>query len=142
MKLLIAGGGTGGHVIPALTIAREFCARAAAQPQQRQVMFVGTARGMESRLVPPAGFPLELLQVGALQGQSSLTRVKTLLGLPGAIGNSLAILKRFQPHVVLGVGGYAAGPMMLAAALRGVPLAVYEPNAHPGLANQIGRAHV
>jgi UDP-N-acetylglucosamine--N-acetylmuramyl-(pentapeptide) pyrophosphoryl-undecaprenol N-acetylglucosamine transferase len=136
MKLLIAGGGTGGHVIPALTIAREFCARAAAQPQQRQVMFVGTARGMESRLVPPAGFPLELLQVGALQGQSSLTRVKTLLGLPGAIGNSLAILKRFQPHVVLGVGGYAAGPMMLAAALRGVPLAVYEPNAHPGLANR------
>lgn len=136
MKLLIAGGGTGGHVIPALTIAREFCARAQAPQPKREVLFVGTARGMEARLVPPAGFPLELLEVGALQGQSSLTRLKTLLGLPAAIARSSSILKRFQPDVVLGVGGYAAGPMMLAAALRGIPLAVYEPNAHPGLANR------
>lgn len=133
-KLLIAGGGTGGHVIPALVIAREFCRRG--HGEERQVLFVGTARGIESRMVPEAGFPLELLQVGALQGQSSLTRLKTLTGLPKAIAQSLSILKRFKPSVVLGVGGYAAGPMMLAAVLRGLPLALYEPNAHPGLANR------
>ena len=132
MKLLIAGGGTGGHVIPALTVAREFCRR----QEGREVLFVGTARGVEARRVPAAGFPLELLRVGALQGQSSLARLKTLAGLPKAIAQSISLLNQFRPNVVLGVGGYASGPMMLAAALRGVPLALYEPNAHPGLANR------
>jgi UDP-N-acetylglucosamine--N-acetylmuramyl-(pentapeptide) pyrophosphoryl-undecaprenol N-acetylglucosamine transferase len=132
VRLLIAGGGTGGHVIPALVLAQEFCRRAAA----RKVLFVGSRRGIESRLVPPAGFPLEYLQVGMLQGQSAAIRFQTLFNLPLAVWRGMKILERFQPHVVLGVGGYASGPVMLAAAFRGTPLAVFEPNAHPGLVNR------
>ena len=132
LRLLLAAGGTGGHVIPALVVAQEFCRR----DPSRQVLFVGAARGIENRLVPAAGFPLERLAIGALQGQSVAVRLKTLLALPNALWQALRILERFQPHVVLGVGGYAAGPMMLAAAFRGIPLAVLEPNAVPGLANR------
>ena len=131
-RLLLAAGGTGGHVIPALVIAGEFCGRR----RDRQVLFVGTARGVETRLVPQAGFPLELLEVGALQGQAAASRLKTLLLLPRSLWQALRILERFQPQVVLGIGGYAAGPMMLAAAWSGIPLAVLEPNAYPGLANR------
>ena len=132
MRLLLAAGGTGGHVIPALVVARELCAR----HPDGEVLFVGTRRGVETRLVPQAGFPVEFLEVGALQGQSVRARRKTLTQLPRAVWKSGQILERFQPHVVLGVGGYAAGPVMLAAALAGVPLAVLEPNAVPGLANR------
>lgn len=132
VRLLLAAGGTGGHVIPALVIAREFCARNPAH----QVRFVGTTRGIETRLVPEAGFPLELLEVGMLQGQAMATRLRTLLDLPRALWRAWRILDRFQPHVVLGVGGYAAGPVMLAAAWSGIPLAVLEPNAVPGLSNR------
>ena len=132
LKLLVAGGGTGGHVIPALVLATELRHR----DPSRQVLFVGTHRGIETRLVPPAGFPLELLQVGMLQGQSLAVRLKTLLALPRACWQAMRILDRFGPQVVLGVGGYASGPLMLAAAFRGTPLAVFEPNAYPGLVNR------
>jgi len=132
LRLLLAAGGTGGHVIPALVIAREFCRR----HSDAAVLFAGTARGVENRLVPEAEFPLELLRVGLLQGQSAATRVRTLLELPSALWQAGRILERFQPHVVLGVGGYAAGPIMLTAAWSGIPLAVLEPNAHPGLTNR------
>ncbi|MBI4479276.1 MAG: undecaprenyldiphospho-muramoylpentapeptide beta-N-acetylglucosaminyltransferase [Acidobacteria bacterium] len=138
MRLLLAAGGTGGHVIPALVVAREFCARDAA----RQVLFVGTARGVETKLVPQAGFSLELLEVGALQGEAAAARLKTLLGLPGAFWRAIRILNRFRPDVVLGVGGYAAGPVMLAAGWLGIPVAVLEPNAFPGLANRWAAPYV
>jgi len=132
MRLLLAAGGTGGHVIPGLVLARELCGRG---PEHR-VLFVGTSRGVENRLVPPAGFPLELLEVAALQGEPLAARLRNLLRLPGALGQASRIIARFRPDVVLGVGGYAAGPVMLAAALAGVPLAALEPNAVPGLANR------
>lgn len=132
LRLLIAAGGTGGHVIPALVIAREFRRRHG----ETEVVFAGTPRGVENRLVPAAGFPLERLQVGLLQGQSVATRVKTLLELPRALWQAGRMLERLQPQVVLGVGGYAAGPVMLMAAWSGIPLAVLEPNAHPGLTNR------
>ncbi|MBI4478618.1 MAG: undecaprenyldiphospho-muramoylpentapeptide beta-N-acetylglucosaminyltransferase [Acidobacteria bacterium] len=132
LKLLVAGGGTGGHVIPALVLATEFRRR----DPSRQVLFVGTHRGIETRLVPPAGFPLELLEVGMLQGQPLVVRLKTLLALPRACWQAMQMLDRFRPQVVLGVGGYASGPLMLAAAFRGTPLAVFEPNAFPGLVNR------
>jgi UDP-N-acetylglucosamine--N-acetylmuramyl-(pentapeptide) pyrophosphoryl-undecaprenol N-acetylglucosamine transferase len=119
-------------VIPALVIAREFRCR----HPEASVLFVGTPRGIENRLVPEAGFSVELLQVGLLQGQSVATRIRTLLELPRAVWQADRILERFQPNVVLGVGGYAAGPMMLAAAWSGIPLAVLEPNAYPGLTNR------
>ena len=132
LRLLVAGGGTGGHVIPALVLAREFCRR----DSSRQVLFCGTRRGIETRLVPAAGFPLELLEIGMLQGQTVSARLNTLLSLPRALFRAGRIIDKFQPHVVLGVGGYASGPVMLAAAFRGIPLAVFEPNAYPGLANR------
>jgi len=132
LRLLMAAGGTGGHVIPALVIAREFCRR----HSDAAVLFAGTPRGIENRLVPEAGFRLELLRVGLLQGQSVVTRMKTLLDLPRALWQASHMLERFQPQVVLGVGGYAAGPVMLTAAWSGIPLAVLEPNAYPGLTNR------
>ncbi|HEU5335934.1 MAG TPA: undecaprenyldiphospho-muramoylpentapeptide beta-N-acetylglucosaminyltransferase [Terriglobales bacterium] len=132
MRAVIAGGGTGGHVIPALAIARELREHFAAQ-----VLFVGTARGMENRLVPAAGFELRLVEVGALNRVSLATRVRTLTALPRAILASSRILGQYRPEVVIGVGGYASGPAMLAAALRGLPTLVFEPNVIPGFANRV-----
>ena len=132
MRAIIAGGGTGGHVIPALAIARELREHFAAQ-----VMFVGTARGMENRLVPAAGFELRLVEVGALNRVSLATRLRTLTALPQAILASSRILAQYRPEVVIGVGGYASGPAMLAAALRGLPTLVFEPNVVPGFANRV-----
>src|SRR6185312_1545987 len=132
MRVLIAGGGTGGHVIPALAIARELRDTAGAE-----VRFVGTARGLETRLVPEAGFPLELIRVGQLKNVSLMTRVRTLADLPLGGLRCVGCLRNFGPDVVVGVGGYASGPAMLAAVLLRVPTLVYEPNAVPGLTNRL-----
>src|SRR5262249_43072683 len=112
MRVLIAGGGTGGHVIPALAIARELQAR-----YKAEVVFVGTARGIENRLVPKAGFGLMRIKVGVLKGVSIWKRLRTMLGLPFAVLESRKIIKVFAPDVVVGVGGYASGPAMAAAIL-------------------------
>ncbi len=128
----MAGGGTGGHVIPALAIARALRHEDAAE-----VRFVGTARGLEVRLVPEAGFRLELIRVGQLKGVSLGTRVRTLADLPLGILRCVRLLREFRPDVVVGVGGYASGPAMMAAILLGVPTLAYEPNAVPGLANRL-----
>lgn len=132
MRVLIAGGGTGGHVIPALAIARELRDTAEAE-----VRFVGTARGLETRLVPEAGFQLELIHVGQLKGVSLMTRLRTLGELPLGILRCIGLLKEFKPQVVVGVGGYASGPAMMAAILLGIPTLAFEPNAVPGLANRL-----
>jgi UDP-N-acetylglucosamine--N-acetylmuramyl-(pentapeptide) pyrophosphoryl-undecaprenol N-acetylglucosamine transferase len=131
-RVLIAGGGTGGHIIPALTIARELVAR-----YQAEVLFVGTERGLESRLVPAAGFPLRLIHVGPLKNVSLATRVRTLLDLPRGVIACRGLIRDFAPTVVFGVGGYASGPGMAAALLLGVPTMAFEPNAMPGLANRL-----
>lgn len=122
----------GGHVVPALAIARELRDSAGAQ-----VRFVGTARGLETRLVPEAGFPLELIHVGQLKNVSIVTRVRTLADLPLGVLRCVGLLRRFRPDVVVGVGGYASGPAMMAAVLLRVPTLAFEPNAVPGLANRI-----
>src|SRR6202522_3464956 len=127
MRAILAGGGTGGHVIPALAIANELKKSYAAE-----VLFIGTARGIENRLVPAAGFPLRLVQVGALNRVSLKTRLKTIFDLPHAVWDSRRILSEFRPDIVIGVGGYASGPAMLAAILRRVPTLVFEPNFVPG----------
>ena len=114
MRVVIAGGGTGGHVIPALAIAQQLKKAYAAE-----LLFIGTPRGMENRLVPAAGFELRLVQVGALKNVSLATRLKTSFDLPRAIWNSRRMLSEFQPDVVIGVGGYASGPAMAAAIMRG-----------------------
>jgi UDP-N-acetylglucosamine--N-acetylmuramyl-(pentapeptide) pyrophosphoryl-undecaprenol N-acetylglucosamine transferase len=131
-RILIAGGGTGGHIIPALAVARELKSRSNAE-----ILFVGTARGMESRLVPQAGFPLELIQIGPLNQVSLATKLKTLAGLPLSLIACHNIIRNFRAQAVFGVGGYASGPAMGAAILTGVPTMAFEPNAVPGMANRI-----
>src|SRR5229473_1881700 len=122
MRAIVAGGGTGGHVIPALAIAQELQKRYSAE-----VLFIGTARGIENRLVPAAGFPLRLVQVGALNQVSLKTRLQTLFDLPRAVWDARGMLAEFRPDVVIGVGGYASGPAMLAAVLKGSPTANDKP---------------
>src|SRR3954465_14356860 len=132
MRAILAGGGTGGHVIPALAIAQELQRR-----YQAEVLFIGTARGLENRLVPAAGFPLQLVKVGALNRVSLATRLRTALDLPRAIFTAAGMLNEFQPDVVIGVGGYASGPAMLAAILKHTPTLAFEPNLVPGFANRM-----
>ncbi len=132
MRVIIAGGGTGGHVIPAIAIAQELRSR-----YNAEVLFVGTARGIETRLVPGAGFPLELINVGALNRVSLTTRLKTLFDLPRALAQSASLIRKFKPDVMIGVGGYASGPAMLAGAMLRVPLMIFEPNVVPGVANRM-----
>lgn len=135
MRVVIAGGGTGGHVIPALAIGRELQTRYAAE-----LLFIGTARGIENKLVPAAGFPLKLVQVGALKNVSMMTRARTMFDLPRAVLSAGTMLSDFKADVVIGVGGYASGPAMIAAVLNGVPTLAFEPNAAPGLVNKmVGR---
>lgn len=132
MRAILAGGGTGGHVIPAIAIAQEL-----QKLYQAEVEFIGTARGLENRLVPAAGFPLQLIKVGALNRVSFTTRLKTLLDLPRAVITSGRLLSEFQPDVVIGVGGYASGPVMLAAIRKRIPTLAFEPNLVPGFANRV-----
>ena len=132
MRAILAGGGTGGHVIPALAIAHELQKQYGAE-----ILFVGTARGMENRMVPAAGFQLRLVQVGALNKVSFKTRIKTLFDLPRAVWDARRILREFRPDVVIGVGGYASGPAMLAAILSSTPTLAFEPNVVPGFANRM-----
>lgn len=130
--MLIAGGGTGGHIIPALAVAHELATRHGAG-----ILFVGTPRGLESRLVPAAGYPLRMVEVGPLKNVSLATRFHTMLDVPRSLFACRRIIREFNPHVVFGVGGYASGPAMAAALLLHVPTMAFEPNAMPGLANRL-----
>src|SRR5215813_10233321 len=132
MRAAIVGGGTGGHVIPALAIAREL-----RQLYSAEIIFVGTNRGIETRLVPKAGFELRLVQVGQLKGVSLTRRARTLADIPRGVFACRAIFKEFRPDVVIGVGGYASGPAMLAALLMRIPTLAFEPNLVPGFANRV-----
>jgi UDP-N-acetylglucosamine--N-acetylmuramyl-(pentapeptide) pyrophosphoryl-undecaprenol N-acetylglucosamine transferase len=132
MRAILAGGGTGGHIIPALAIAQQLKTKYGAE-----VLFVGTSRGMEKRLVPQAGFELRLVEVGALNRVSLVTKLKTMFSLPSAIWQARGIVRDFDADVVIGVGGYASGPAMMAAVLSGVPTVAFEPNVVPGFANRV-----
>ncbi len=137
LRVVLAGGGTGGHVIPALAIAREL-----KEAHGAEILFVGTSRGIETRLVPAAGFKLELVEVGALKNVGLATRLGTLIGLPRAVARSSKLLRAFQADVVIGVGGYASGPAMLAAVLGRIPTLAFESNVVPGFANRIIASYV
>ncbi len=131
--LMIAGGGTGGHIYPAIAIAREFVARDAS----RKVVFIGTEHGLEKDIVPKAGFPLEFVSVGGLKGKGPLELLKNLARLPLGFLQAWKVIGRHRPSVALGVGGYSSGPVLLAAWMRGVPTIIHEQNAFPGLANRV-----
>jgi UDP-N-acetylglucosamine--N-acetylmuramyl-(pentapeptide) pyrophosphoryl-undecaprenol N-acetylglucosamine transferase len=133
LRAIIAAGGTGGHIFPGLALARELKRRW----PETEVLFVGTARGLESKIIPREGFSVELMRVGALKGVSIFERVKSLIWLPASFIAAWRILKRFKPDVVIGVGGYASGPMLLVAAIAGIATMVVEPNAMPGFTNRL-----
>jgi UDP-N-acetylglucosamine--N-acetylmuramyl-(pentapeptide) pyrophosphoryl-undecaprenol N-acetylglucosamine transferase len=132
VKLLIAGGGTGGHVFPAIAIAREWLSRGA----EREVVLVGTQRGIEMKLVPQAGLPLETLRAAGLKGKGGLTLLKNFAQLFPGMADAFSIVKKHKPVAAFGVGGYAAGPMLLATWLCGIPNVIFEPNAEPGFTNK------
>src|SRR5712691_10513460 len=131
--LMIAGGGTGGHIYPAIAIAQEFLAR----DSNRRAIFVGTKYGLEKTIVPRAGFPIEFISVGGLKGKGALELLKNLARLPVGFVQAWNVVGKHRPNVVLGVGGYSSGPVLVAARLRGVPTAIHESNAFPGLTNRI-----
>jgi UDP-N-acetylglucosamine--N-acetylmuramyl-(pentapeptide) pyrophosphoryl-undecaprenol N-acetylglucosamine transferase len=133
MKLLIAGGGTGGHVFPAIAVADELLSRG----DGSEVLFVGTKRGFEAKAVVAAGHNIEFVQVAGLNRVSKRAQLRSLALLPGALRSSWGILTKFAPDVVLGVGGYASGPLVLGAWLRTLPSAICEQNSIPGLTNRI-----
>lgn len=131
---LMAAGGTGGHVMPALAVARELRRRG------HEPFFIGSRKGLEAKLVPAEGFPLECIEVGPLVRVGWRRTVRTLLEIPSGVWKSMGILKRRRAAAVFSMGGYAAGPPTLAAWLRGIPIVLMEPNAAPGVTNRwLGR---
>lgn len=130
---MIAGGGTGGHLFPGIAVAEELRRR---HPGVR-IVFVGTARGIEVRAVPKAGFELLLLQVGALRGGGLAGVFVGLSRLPRALWAARKLVRALRPDVAIGVGGYAAGPAMVAARMLGVPCVILEQNAVAGITNRL-----
>jgi UDP-N-acetylglucosamine--N-acetylmuramyl-(pentapeptide) pyrophosphoryl-undecaprenol N-acetylglucosamine transferase len=133
MRVLIAGGGTGGHLFPGIAIARELLRR----HLEARVTFVGTSRGIESRTVPRAGFELETIRSLGLKAKSPIALMQGLATLPASAWDAWRVISRRRPDVVVGVGGYSSGPVVLLAALRGTPTLLHEQNAWPGLTNRL-----
>jgi UDP-N-acetylglucosamine--N-acetylmuramyl-(pentapeptide) pyrophosphoryl-undecaprenol N-acetylglucosamine transferase len=133
LRVVVAGGGTGGHLFPGVAVARELLRR---QPEAT-VTFAGTARGIETRVIPREGFQLDLLRSTGLRGRSPASLARALLLLPMGGMDAWRILSRRSPDVVIGVGGYSSGPVVLAAAMRRIPTLLLEQNAIPGLTNRL-----
>jgi len=133
IRVVIAGGGTGGHLYPGIAVARELLAR---QPDA-QVSFAGTERGIETRVIPREGFSLDLIRSGGLKGKSIADRARGVALLPLSVSDAWQVISSRMPDLVIGVGGYSSGPIVLVAALRGVPTMVLEQNAVPGLTNRL-----
>lgn len=142
-RVIVAGGGTGGHLFPGIAVVEELRRR----NPDLEVLFVGTERGIEARVVPAMGEKLETIDVTPLKGRTFAQLLGSLAKLPSAWGRAVSILRQHRPDVVLGVGGYASGPMLVAAATLGIPCALLEQNAHVGLTNRVlakvvGRAYL
>jgi len=133
VRVVIAGGGTGGHLYPGIALARELLRRDPAST----VSFVGTAQGIEARVVPREGFTLDLIRVAGLKGKSRVNRLKGLMLLPIAAIDAARVVMRLRPDVVVGVGGFASGPVLAFAAIAGYPTMLLEQNALPGVTNRL-----
>jgi len=133
IRIMLAGGGTGGHLFPAIALAEEFMERS----PMNEVVFIGTERGLEARLLPRLGFPLRTITVEGVKGRGPVRMLGSLLKIPRGITQSFSILREFRPHIALGVGGYASGPAVLAAHCMGIKTAIAEQNALPGTTNRI-----
>ncbi len=133
IRIILAGGGTGGHLFPAIALAEEFMGRS----PMHKVLFIGTERGLEARLLPRLGFALRTITVEGVKGRGPVRMLGSLLKIPRGMAQSFSILREFRPHIALGVGGYASGPAVLAAHCMGIKTAIAEQNALPGTTNRI-----
>jgi len=133
MKVIIAGGGTGGHLFPGIAIAEEFQKRG----QKNIVLFIGTDRGLEKNVLREMGFPLRTLDVEGIKGKGFVERGRALLKIPRSLLRSFKIIREFRPDIVIGVGGYASGPAVITAHFMGVKTAVAEQNVLPGITNRV-----
>lgn len=131
--IVIAGGGTGGHVFPGIAIAESITA----MDPTATILFVGTKQGVEQTTVPKAGFAFQTIDVAGLKGKSVFTKLKSLLKLPTALWQSVQILKKQKATAVIGTGGYVSGPVLLAAFLLRIPSAIFEPNGVTGFTNRL-----
>jgi len=135
MRCVIAGGGTGGHLFPGMAIAEAFVGK----EMGNEVLFIGTEKGIETRVLAGGRFPLRTIQARPIKGRSLLEKIKVLWNIPMTVSEALSILKEFRPQIVLGVGGYASGPTLLAAFLLRLKRAIHEQNVVPGMTNRILR---
>lgn len=132
MKVIFAAGGTGGHIFPAIAVAKEIMER----HSDGEILFVGTAKGLETRIVPENGFQLSLIDSAGLKNVGLKGKIKGLAILPKSFLEARQIIRQFRPHVVVGAGGYVSGPVLLMAAIMGVPTLVMDSNALPGFTNR------
>ena len=140
VRILMAAGGTGGHIFPALAVADEMRRRSessASGAAQYETVFLGTGRGLETRVIPRAGYRLETIQAAGLKGIAGWKRMLNAAKLPRSAFEAARLLYRLRPGVVVGIGGYISGPVMLEAALAGIPTLLYEANAVPGFTNRV-----
>jgi UDP-N-acetylglucosamine--N-acetylmuramyl-(pentapeptide) pyrophosphoryl-undecaprenol N-acetylglucosamine transferase len=136
MRVILAGGGTGGHLFPGLAVARELERR----DSMTEILFVGTAHGIEARVLPREGFRLETISVRGLKGRGIRGWLDAAWGIPVGLLGSLRIIRSFRPNVIIGLGGYASGPVLLAGKLCGFRCAIMEQNLRPGFTNKfLGR---
>ncbi|MBI4632943.1 MAG: undecaprenyldiphospho-muramoylpentapeptide beta-N-acetylglucosaminyltransferase [Deltaproteobacteria bacterium] len=131
--MIIAGGGTGGHLFPGIAVAEEFLTR----NSENVVLFVGSERGLEKKILKDSGFDLRTIDVEGIKGKGRMKTIEALLKIPRSIGQAVRIIRAFRPDIVFGVGGYASGPVLLAASFLGIKTAIAEQNAIPGITNRI-----
>jgi UDP-N-acetylglucosamine--N-acetylmuramyl-(pentapeptide) pyrophosphoryl-undecaprenol N-acetylglucosamine transferase len=133
MKLLLAGGGTGGHLFPAVALAQ----RLTETDATAEVLFVGTQRGIEARVLPELGWPLRTVDIAGFVGKGAASKAAIVPRMVRSVQQSMQILKEFRPQVIVGVGGYASAPVLIAAKIKGIPFVIHEQNACPGLTNRL-----
>ncbi|MCI0469832.1 MAG: undecaprenyldiphospho-muramoylpentapeptide beta-N-acetylglucosaminyltransferase [Nitrospirae bacterium] len=139
MRIIIAGGGTGGHLYPGIAVADEFClGKYAAEYniQKRDIIFIGTESGIEAKVIPQTGYQIRFLKAEGLSGKPILKKVRSLFLFLISFVSSLKIIRQLRPDIVIGVGGYASAAMVLAAVYKGFPTIILEQNLAPGMANK------
>ncbi|USG67560.1 undecaprenyldiphospho-muramoylpentapeptide beta-N-acetylglucosaminyltransferase [Brevibacillus ruminantium] len=132
MRVVLTGGGTGGHIYPALAVAKEI----ARQEPQAAFLYIGSKKGLEAELVPRAGIPFQSVEIAGLKRKLTLDNVKTFWKFLRAVSDSKKMLREYRPDVVIGTGGYVCGPVVYAAAKLGIPTVIHEQNVVPGLTNK------
>ncbi|MBI4654133.1 MAG: undecaprenyldiphospho-muramoylpentapeptide beta-N-acetylglucosaminyltransferase [Nitrospirae bacterium] len=133
MRIIIAGGGTGGHVFPGIAVAQEF----KRVHKDVEVIFIGTAYGIESKIVPKEGFDIRFIRSEGIVGKNIINTIRAAVRIPISLKDSYKVLKEIKPDLVFGVGGYSSGPALLIASISGIPTMIHEQNAVPGFTNSL-----